>query len=307
MPKNNLKVSAIIIAYNGEKTIASAIRSVLDQDYPKECLEIIAVDNNSKDKTADVIKQFPVLYVSETDHQSPAAARNKGASVATGEILAFLDADQTADKLWIKKLVEAFDDPTIGGVGGQNTVKSNQNSIAYQTQAEEWLISDETQARQEHDHKIGGGNSAVRKKAFDELKGFDITLFNAEDFDFYHRLIHQLGFKTKLVADAVVYNEIRGWRSLLKREYRIGIADANFAIKYHIKEKTILNVLLKALKRTFLGLGVIVISLFKFMPWAIKRQKILTILFDIAMQWVNLGGRMHYLIRQRQGGIPPDW
>lgn len=84
--------SVIIAVYNGANTIRRAIESVLLQTYP--ALELIVVDDGSTDATAAEVAQFGglVRYV----HQSNAgvsAARNAGARLATGEWLAFLDAD----------------------------------------------------------------------------------------------------------------------------------------------------------------------------------------------------------------------
>lgn len=84
--------SVIIAVYNGANTIRRAIESVLSQTYP--ALELIVVDDGSTDATAAEVAQFGglVRYV----HQSNvgvSAARNAGARLATGEWLAFLDAD----------------------------------------------------------------------------------------------------------------------------------------------------------------------------------------------------------------------
>lgn len=84
--------SVIVPVYDGEKTIERAIRSILNQTYSAH--EIIIVNDGSRDKTAEVVREFHdrVIYV-EQDNLGVAAARNNGAAVATGEWLAFLDAD----------------------------------------------------------------------------------------------------------------------------------------------------------------------------------------------------------------------
>ncbi len=84
--------SVIIAVYNGAQTIRRAIESVLSQTWPAH--EIIVVDDGSTDATAQEVAQFDerVCYV----HQANAgvsAARNAGARLATGDWLAFLDAD----------------------------------------------------------------------------------------------------------------------------------------------------------------------------------------------------------------------
>ncbi|HHJ81163.1 MAG TPA: glycosyltransferase family 2 protein [Candidatus Tenderia electrophaga] len=84
--------TVIIAVYNGEKTIAGAIQSVLDQTYPAH--EIIVIDDGSTDDTAEQVKQFggAVQYIYQ-QNAGVAAARNAGVDKARGDWLAFLDAD----------------------------------------------------------------------------------------------------------------------------------------------------------------------------------------------------------------------
>jgi len=85
-------VSAIIPAYNSEGFIHRAIESALAQSH--RCLEIIVVDDGSKDRTAEVASRYPVEVVRKKNG-GPASARNAGISVARGEWIAFLDHDDT--------------------------------------------------------------------------------------------------------------------------------------------------------------------------------------------------------------------
>ena len=92
-------VSAVIPVYNGERYLAETLQSVLSQDYPE--LEIVVVDDGSVDGTAAIARGFKqVRYVYRTN-QGQATARNEGITVSSGELLAFLDADDlwTPNKL----------------------------------------------------------------------------------------------------------------------------------------------------------------------------------------------------------------
>ena len=90
-------VSVIIPTYNCDRYLAAAIESVLAQNY--QPLEIIVVDDGSDDETAKIVQSFgqSIQYVYQTN-QGTAAARNHGISLAKGDFLAFLDADD----LWLK-------------------------------------------------------------------------------------------------------------------------------------------------------------------------------------------------------------
>jgi glycosyltransferase involved in cell wall biosynthesis len=89
-------VSAIIIVFNGEKYIAEALLSIINQDYPN--LEIIVVDDGSTDNTKAIVQQFvPKVTYCDQNNRGIAAAKNHGINVAAGSFFAFLDADD----LWL--------------------------------------------------------------------------------------------------------------------------------------------------------------------------------------------------------------
>jgi glycosyltransferase involved in cell wall biosynthesis len=81
-------LSVIIPAFNEEKFLPRCLESLKNQKFKD--FEIIVVDNNSTDKTAEIAKKFNVILVSEKS-QGVAYARNKGAEIAKGEILIFND------------------------------------------------------------------------------------------------------------------------------------------------------------------------------------------------------------------------
>jgi glycosyltransferase involved in cell wall biosynthesis len=87
-------VSVIVPAYNAERYLAQALESVYAQSLPP--LEVIVVDDGSRDQTTAIAKHFGVHLESQA-HAGAAQARNRGVAVAQGEFLAFLDADD----LWL--------------------------------------------------------------------------------------------------------------------------------------------------------------------------------------------------------------
>ena len=108
------KVSVIIPAYNSERYVGDSLQSVLDQTFHD--YEVIVVDDGSTDETkARVLAaRGPVRYIHQSN-QGPAAARNTGIGAARGELICFLDADDswTHDKLQMQ--VEFMDrNPGVG-------------------------------------------------------------------------------------------------------------------------------------------------------------------------------------------------
>jgi glycosyltransferase involved in cell wall biosynthesis len=95
----DLSISVIIPIFNGERTIERALAAVLDQSHPPS--EIIIVNDKSTDGTSSTVKNFfhqtprtvPYKIIDLPKNSGPGTARNIGAKAATGQILAFLDAD----------------------------------------------------------------------------------------------------------------------------------------------------------------------------------------------------------------------
>ena len=114
-------ISVIVPVYNGERFLAEAIQSVLDQTLPPD--EIIVVDDGSTDGTAAIVaglalnSQVPIYYVYQ-ENRGPSVARNTGMQIASGVLVAFLDADD----LWLpdkleQQLVHLTGTPEFGYVG----------------------------------------------------------------------------------------------------------------------------------------------------------------------------------------------
>lgn len=102
-------VSIIIPAYNAEAYVGEAVRSCFGQTYRN--LQIIVINDGSSDKTGEAVLQYVsdsrLTYV-EQENRGVSAARNHGLDLAEGEILTFLDADDTLSPDTVEKAVDAF-------------------------------------------------------------------------------------------------------------------------------------------------------------------------------------------------------
>ena len=212
-------VSIIVPVYNGEKIIGECIESLLNQTYPKDKYEIIIVDNNSKDRTAEIIKKYPVKYLLEDKIQSSYAARNKGVKHAKGEILAFTDADCIVSPQWLENGINEFlKDDRIGCVGGK--------SLSYQpsNQVEEFLLKK---------GGIGAINGPLtsypipffptlnvfyKKEVFKKIGLFDTTFYSGGDVDFCWRMQFFTDFKLAFAPEAIIYHKERAnFKGLFKQ------------------------------------------------------------------------------------------
>ncbi|MDX6481712.1 MAG: hypothetical protein QOG85_2222 [Gaiellaceae bacterium] len=162
-------VSVMIGVYNGAPYIAEAIESVLAQDY--EPLELIVVDDGSTDGSADVARGFPGVRVVRQENGGNGSARNRAVEEATGELYAFLDADDrfTPGKLTLQKA--ALDaDPGLDMVFGHvrefvSPELDDETRACVRPPAPEampWTAPNLMLIRRDSFHRVGPFTTAVR-------------------------------------------------------------------------------------------------------------------------------------------------
>src|SRR4029077_15981900 len=103
---------------DGEATLAHCLRSILAGSYPAECLEVVVVDNGSRDRSLEIATHFPVRTVVER-RRGRSRARNTGIAHSRGEIVAFIDADCIASRDWLERLTDWFRSEDVWGVAGE--------------------------------------------------------------------------------------------------------------------------------------------------------------------------------------------
>ncbi|PWC35990.1 glycosyltransferase family 2 protein [Azospirillum sp. TSO35-2] len=122
-------VSMIISAFNEAETILAKLQNTLELDYPQ--LEIIVVSDGSDDGTPAMVERFAgqsggraIIGLHDPRRRGKGAAMNRGAAVATGEILVFSDANAFYLTDALRRLVAGFADPSVGCVSGRKMVKA---------------------------------------------------------------------------------------------------------------------------------------------------------------------------------------
>lgn len=116
------RVSVMLPIYNERDHLAACFDSILTTDYPRDRIEILAVDGGSTDGTRDVIEEYagkhPGLRLVENPRRIIPAALNAGLREATGEILIRMDAHALYDQDYVRRCVELLRDTGAAGVGG---------------------------------------------------------------------------------------------------------------------------------------------------------------------------------------------
>jgi glycosyltransferase len=203
-----MKISIITVVYNNEKTIESAIKSVLAQSYRD--IEYIIVDGASKDATVSIINKYSkqVLLTSEKDN-GIYDAMNKGVSRATGDVIGILNSDDIYfDHTVIQKVADAF---------------SNDDDLAILYGDLVYVKADDTdkvvrywKSGPYHDRFFEYGNVPphpsvfLRRRVYDECGLFNLKFRFAADYELMLRIFKRNTFKTKYVPKIFVRMRLGG-------------------------------------------------------------------------------------------------
>jgi peptidoglycan/xylan/chitin deacetylase (PgdA/CDA1 family)/GT2 family glycosyltransferase len=184
-------VSVVIPAYNEENYLLSCLESIRKQDYASE-YEVIVVDNASTDNTAKIALDWGARVVYEPK-RSPACSRQKGAEAATGEIIAFIDADTQAPTYWLSTFASRFvrepETVSISGPYAYCDAGRFTKITSYIGNFISIIIDQLFRKVIDKGGPIWGCNFAVRRSALLAVGGFDTSIkFYGEEYEFSLRL-----------------------------------------------------------------------------------------------------------------------
>jgi GT2 family glycosyltransferase len=185
-------VSFVIPVRNDALRLQRCLASIVGNDYPRELIEVIVVDNESTDESARVAREFSAIVL-KASGDSVAALRNKGARAALGSLIAFADSDHEIDRNWIPTAVDVLSAPDVAATGSPCLTPP---SPTWVQQNYDGLRS--RPVRRQDVSWLGSGNLAIKRSVFDRIGGFDASLTACEDVDLCNR-ITQAGHR--IVAD----------------------------------------------------------------------------------------------------------
>ena len=119
-------VSFVIPVRNDATRLKRCLASIVGNDYPRELIEIIVVDNDSTDGSAKAAREHGAIVI-RSSGDSVAAHRNRGARAALGSIIAFADADHEIDPHWIATAEELLSDPAVAATGSPYLTEPSAN------------------------------------------------------------------------------------------------------------------------------------------------------------------------------------
>lgn len=233
------KISVIICSYNRQDYIIQAIDSLYHQTIPPEDYEVIVVDNNSKDNTAIVVREYlsthtncKIVFLSET-RQGASWARNTGAAKATSPLLVFMDDDAVAEKDYLERILRFFDEhPYAGGLGGRIIPRYIPAEPKWMSHYVSSLVGnfDYSNAIKVFDDGRYPleSNMIVRKEDFDKIDGFSTHILGVvgtlriggEGKDFFYRLM-ATGKKIYYDPSVIVHHVVEVKKLTAEYLYRV--------------------------------------------------------------------------------------
>lgn len=214
-----LSASVIIPTFNGALRIGNCLDALVRQTHHAN-VEVIVVNDGSTDHTPTVVSRYAGVRLVSQANAGPAAARNRGAIEACGEILLFIDDDCVPVSNWMTAMLEPFRDPEV--VGGKGVYRSRQGAVIARFVQIEYEERYRPMERLEHIDFVDTYSAAFRRDRFLEAGGYD-TAFPvacAEDAELSFRMSAR-GWKMKFVPTAIVHHTHPDTlRNYLRKKYK---------------------------------------------------------------------------------------
>lgn len=187
------RVSVVVTTKNEAKNIGACLASVAAQDYPREAIEIIVVDNGSSDDTKAIAGRYADHVCDKGPERS--AQRNYGMlDIATGTYVMFLDADMILSRTVVRRCVETL-------AAGHHVALHIPEIVL----GADYFPSVRRFERSFYDGTVIDGVRCIAKDAFAAVGGFDTSLTGPEDWDLDKKLkgLGSIGLLSRYDFDAV--------------------------------------------------------------------------------------------------------
>ncbi len=204
-------ISVIVPVHNGGESFRRCLSSLLGSEQRPD--EIIVVADGESDGAWRLAEQWGLTVIRVAEAEGPAAARNRGAAIAQGDILFFVDADVTIQPDTIGQVMTRFEqDPSIDALigsyddmpGARNFLSQYRNLLHHYTH----------QVSSPEASTFWGACGAIRRSVFWAVNGFDerYRLPCVEDIELGYRL-KQAGYRIRLYKDIQV-KHLKRWQPL---------------------------------------------------------------------------------------------
>jgi len=222
-------VTVIVPVYEDLERLRLCLRLIAAQDYPRELIDVIVVDNASR---TDLRPALPVgdsrFRLIREEKKGSYAARNAGLALATGELVAFTDADCRPRPQWLSAAVAALTvaDPPHAVGGAIHVVFRDGHDPSTGPEFYEVVHGFPQKSFVETEHFAATANLVVTRAALALVSSFDSDLQSGGDYDWGRRL-YAAGGRLEYCEAAIVDHPSRAtWRELTAKTVRVAKGDA---------------------------------------------------------------------------------
>lgn len=216
---NSDTVTVIVPILNAEGYIDEFLQALLSQNYPKDLIEFILIDNGSSDKSVELAKNYPIRILHENAIKSPYAARNRGLEVASGEYIALIDANKIPHKDWLLEGITAIKEQRADLLGGairfslSNSPSASNlyDSITFNNNYR--LVTTESGS--------AAGNLIFHRTLIAKIGMFPENFRSGMDIWWTQKAVRK-GFKLIYSEKAIVYCKPRNFLDIIYKSYRVG-------------------------------------------------------------------------------------
>lgn len=219
-------ISVLIPMHNEEQVLSYVLDSLLECDYDRDRLEIIPINDNSSDRTNELLEEYHKKYEfirplhRDCEDRGKPVGLNDAMELATGEIIIVFDADYRPAKDMLKQLSAAFENPEVGAVMGRvipyNTNKNMLTRLINLERSGGYQVDQQARYNMKLIPQYGGTVGGFRKEILRETGGFNPMVL-AEDTELTYRL-YTSGWKVIYANSAECYEEApETWRVRAKQ------------------------------------------------------------------------------------------
>lgn len=234
--QTGIGISVVVPFYNAEKHIEECVKGLLAQSYPSTRYEIIMVDNNSTDNSAEIVKKYPRIRLLAEPKQGSYAARNQGVAAAKGTIIAFTDADCVPSPDWLQNILAAMRSPEVEIIQGGRLYAVESPALlmlaAYEAERAAYTFSGESSGL----YYGYTNNMAARRGLLDRCGPF-LEVLRGADSIFVNKVIEDYSGKViRYVPEARIRHlEITSVWNYLRKKIIYG---RNLQRNYSIRKRT---------------------------------------------------------------------
>lgn len=282
-----MRISVIVPFRNAEPYLQRCIASLLGQDYPSDQYEIIMVDNNSTDRSAEIAASYSRVRLLSQNRPGAYAARNLAVGAANGEVVAFTDANCSADSDWLERIAARMKTPSQMVIQGRRDFAQHSPALSvlalYEAEKASFVFSiDDRRA-----YYASMANLATRKSALEET-GPLLEMPRGGDVVFVQRVIDRFGCGAVSYAPMVCVRdlEVRHIGVWYRKLFVYGRSHANYRNVVSVRQLSVLerariyhngmrdsefSLLQSALSLPVLAVGAACYDIGLYLPWGRRK------------------------------------